>query len=91
MMGKYLVIIRYLINTICIVLLMWGCDRTVDATAQPKVVRKKVVAQKEKTAKVSMNQTVRTLKATAAAQLKKKTATIKVNQAKAEKQADPQN
>ena len=57
MMGKYLVIMRYLISTICIVLLLWGCDRTVDATAQPKVVRKKVVAQKEQTAKVRTNRT----------------------------------
>ncbi len=64
MMGKYLVIMRYLISTICIVLLLWGCDRTVDATAQPKVVRKKVVAQKELTAKVRTNRTVRTAKKT---------------------------
>jgi len=53
---------RYLISTICIVLLLWGCDRSVDATAQPKVVRKKIVAQKELTAKVRANQTVRTAK-----------------------------
>jgi hypothetical protein len=43
---------RYLISTICIVLLLWGCDRTADATAQSKVVRKKVVAQKGQAAKV---------------------------------------
>jgi type IV pilus assembly protein PilP len=67
MMGKYLVIMRYLINTICIVLLLWGCDRTVDAATQPKVVRKKVVAQKEQTVKVRTNQTVRNVKTTDAA------------------------
>ena len=64
MMGKYLVSMRYLISTICIVLLLWGCDRTVDATAQPKVVHKKVVAQKEQTAKVHTNQTIPTARTT---------------------------
>jgi len=64
MMGKYLVIMRYLISTICVVLLLWGCDRSVDATAQPKVVRKKIVAQKELTAKVRTKKTVRTAKRT---------------------------
>jgi type IV pilus assembly protein PilP len=67
MMGKYLVITRYLINTICIVLLLWGCDRTVDAATQPKVVRKKVVAQQGQTVKVRTNQTVRNVKTTGAA------------------------
>jgi type IV pilus assembly protein PilP len=66
MMGKYLVSMRYLINTICIVLLLWGCDRTVDATAQPKVVHKKVVVQKEQTTKVRTNETIRTAKTTKA-------------------------
>jgi type IV pilus assembly protein PilP len=64
MMGKYLVIMRYLISTICIVLLLWGCDRTFDATAQPKVVHKKVVAQKEQTAKFRTNQTILTARTT---------------------------
>jgi len=58
---------RYLISTICIVLLLWGCDRTVDAAIQPKVVRKKIVAQKGQTAKVRTNQTVRTARSTDAA------------------------
>jgi type IV pilus assembly protein PilP len=62
MMGKYLVIMRYLISTICIVLFLWGCDRTVDAIAQPKVVHKKVVAQKEQTTKVRTNETISTAK-----------------------------
>jgi len=64
MMGKYLVSMRYLINTICIVLLLWGCDRTVDATAQPKVVHKKVVVQKEQTTRVRTNKTIRTARTT---------------------------
>ena len=62
MMGKYLVIMRYLISTICIVLLLSGCDRTVDTTAQPRMVRKKIVAQKEQTAKVGTNKTMHTAK-----------------------------
>ena len=49
---------RYVISTICIVLLLWGCDRTADATAQSKVVRKKVVAQKGQTAKVRSQETI---------------------------------
>ena len=63
-MGKHLVIMRYLNSTICIVLLLWGCDRTFDATAQPKVVRKKVVEQNEQIAKVRTNETIRTEKTT---------------------------
>jgi len=58
---------RYLISTICIVLLLWGCDRTVEAAIQPKVVRKKIVAPKGQTAKVRTNQTVRTARSTDAA------------------------
>jgi len=67
MMGKHLVIMRYLNSTICIVLLLWGCDRTFDATAQPKVVRKKVVAQNEQIANVRTNETIRTEKTASAA------------------------
>ena len=66
MMGKYLVSMRYLISTICIVLFLWGCDRTVEATAQTKVVHKKVVAQNEQTTKVRTNQTIPTAKKTEA-------------------------
>ena len=89
MMGKYPVIMRYLISTICIVLLLWGCDRTVDATAQPKVVRKKVVAQKERTAKVTTKQTVRRVSATPTARPDKKVAAEKVDITKARKQSTP--
>jgi len=78
-MGKYLVSMRYLISTICIVLLLWGCDRTVDAATQPKVVRKKIVAQKGQTAKVRTNQTVRNAKTNQAARLEKKTAAVKTD------------
>ena len=89
MMGKYLVIIRYLISTICIVILLWGCDRTIDATAQPKVVRKKVVAQKERIAKVATNKTAPKVTATPTAQLEKKIAAEKVDRAKISEQPSP--
>jgi type IV pilus assembly protein PilP len=65
-MGKHLVIMRYLNSTICIVLLLWGCDRTFDATAQPKVVRKKVVSRNEQITNVRTNETIRTEKTTSA-------------------------
>ncbi len=58
MMGKDLVIMRYLTSTICIVLILLGSSRIVDATVQPKVVRKKIVAQKEQNVKVNTNGTV---------------------------------
>jgi len=78
MMGKHLVIMRYLTSTICIVLLLWGCDRTFDATAQPIVVRKKVVTQKKQIAKVSTSETIRTAKTTNAAAPKPKVVRKKV-------------
>jgi type IV pilus assembly protein PilP len=58
MMGKDLVIMRYLTSIICIVLILSGSSRIVDATLQPKVVRKKIVAQKEQGVKVNTNGTV---------------------------------
>jgi type IV pilus assembly protein PilP len=67
MMGKHLVIMRYLTSTICIVLLLWGCDRTFDTTAQPIVVRKKVVTHKKQIAKASTSETIRAAKTTSAA------------------------
>ena len=91
MMGKHLVIMRYLNSTICIVLLLWGCDRTFDATAQPKVVRKKVVARNEQTAKTRTNQTIRVAKTNQSSRPEKKTAAVKTekSQTKAKNQAAP--
>lgn len=88
MMGKFLVIIRYLASTFCIVLFLWGCDRTVDANTQPQVVRKKVVVQKVKTAEVSTKQTGNAVEAIPTAHLERKAATSKVDKtrAKIEKQ-----
>jgi len=83
------VIIRYLISTTCIVILLWGCDRTIDATARPKVVHKKVVAQKERTAQVNTDQKVRKVIATQTAQLGNKTATKNVAKAKVKARKQP--
>ena len=55
-------IMRYLISTICIALLLWGCDSFTAVPAKPKVVRKKIVAPQNNTAKVSTNKTVRKAK-----------------------------
>ena len=57
-MGRNPVTIRYLISTICIVMLLWGCDSATEPPAKPKVVRKKIVSQQEKTAQVSKKKTV---------------------------------
>lgn len=59
---------RYLINTICIALLLWGCDNITAASAKPTVVRKKIVAPKTSTARVRPNKSVRTAKKPAAKQ-----------------------
>jgi len=66
-MGKYLVIIRYVVSTICIVLLLWGCDRTTAAPGKSKVVRKKIVVQKVKIANVRTKKTVHSAEMIAAA------------------------
>ena len=53
---------RYLISLICIALLLWGCDSGTAVPAKPTVVRKKIVAPKSNTAKVSTKRTVQTVK-----------------------------
>jgi len=58
-MGRNPVTIRYLISTICIVMLLWGCDSATEPPAKPKVVRKKITSQKQQTAKVPKKKTVR--------------------------------
>ena len=80
---------RYLISTICIVLLLWGCDNHTAVPAKPTVVRKKIVAPKNRTAKVSPKKTVRTAKTKPnAKQRHPKAVVTKVDktQAKAKKQ-----
>lgn len=54
---------RYLISTICIALLLWGCDNHTSVPAKPTVVRKKIVAPKNRTAKVITKKPVRIAKA----------------------------
>jgi type IV pilus assembly protein PilP len=39
-------------------MLLWGCDSATEPPAKPKVVRKKIVPQKQQTAKVSRKKTV---------------------------------
>jgi Tfp pilus assembly protein PilP len=60
-MGRNIVIIRhFLISTICMVLLLWGCERSTAVPAKPLVVRKKIAAQKVDIAKAHEKKTVRT-------------------------------
>ena len=77
-MGRNPVTIRYLISTLCIVMLLWGCDSATEPPAKPKVVRKKIVSQKKQTAKVLKKKTVRRAKTETAAKPVKKTAPAEV-------------
>jgi type IV pilus assembly protein PilP len=70
---------RYLISTICIVLLLWGCDNTTAVPAKPKVVRKKIVTPKNNTAKVRTEKSVRTAKTKPAVKQQTKTVVTKVD------------
>ena len=75
---------RYLINTICIALLLWGCDNAAAVPANPIVVSKKIIAPKDNTVKVSTNKTVRTAKTKPDAKLQQtKTVVAKVDKAQA--------
>ncbi len=62
MMRRNPVTIRYLINTICIVMLLWGCDNATQPPAKQTVVRKKIVSQPKQTATVRKAKTIRTAK-----------------------------
>ncbi len=73
-MGRNPVTIRYLISTICIVMLLWGCDSATEPPAKPKVVRKKIVSQQKQTAKVLKKKTVRRAKTETAGKTAKKIA-----------------
>ena len=77
-MGRNPVTIRYLISTICIVLLLWGCDSAKEPPAKPKVVRKKITSQKQQTARVSKKKTVRQAKTRKADKTAKKVEPAKV-------------
>ena len=91
-MGKCLVITRYIISTICVVTLLWGCDRTVDATVSSKVVRKKVSVEQRKIADAgSDHQVVRSMLPAPAYRSEKKATTVKADKkgSKPEKQPIP--
>jgi len=70
---------RYLISTICIILLLWGCDNSTAVPAKPKVVRKKIVTPKNNTAKVRPKKTVRTAKTKPAVKQQTNTVVAKVD------------
>jgi len=81
---------RYLISTICIALLLWGCDNATAVPAKPSVVRKKIVAPKYNTAKVSTVKTVRTAKTKPdAEQQLTKTVVAKVDKTQAKAKNQP--
>ena len=73
-------IMRYLINIICIALLLWGCDSANGVQAKPKVVRKKIVAPKENIAQVRAKKSIRTAKMLPPEKQSQKTAVAKVDQ-----------
>ena len=90
-MGRNPVTIRYLISTICIVMLLWGCDRATEPPAKPKVVRKKIVSQPKQTAKVRKKKTVRRAKTETADKTTKKIAPAEVKPLPAvDVESDPQ-
>jgi len=90
-MGRNPVTIRYLISTICIVMLLWGCDRATEPPAKPKVVRKKIVSQQKQTAKVRKKKTVRRAKTETADKTTKKIAPAEVKPLPAvDVESDPQ-
>jgi Tfp pilus assembly protein PilP len=80
---------RYLISTICIALLLWGCDNTTGDSTKPTVVRKKIVAAKDSTAKVRKKKSVRTAKTKPDAKQQTKTVVAKVDKPKAKANNQP--
>ncbi|MEE4261918.1 MAG: pilus assembly protein PilP [Desulfobacteraceae bacterium] len=79
-MGRNPVTIRYLISTICIVMLLWGCDSATEPPAKPKVVRKKIVAEEKQTAQFSQKKTVGQAKTKTADKTAKKISPAEVKQ-----------
>jgi type IV pilus assembly protein PilP len=58
---------------------LWGCDNSTTVPAKPKVVRKKIVAPRQKTVKVSKAKTVRQAKTKPIAKPQTKTVIAKVD------------
>ncbi|MEJ2164877.1 MAG: pilus assembly protein PilP [Desulfobacterales bacterium] len=71
---------RYLINIICIALLLGGCDSASGVPARPKLVRKKIVAPKENTVQARTKKAMRTAKRPSPDKQQKKTVVANVNQ-----------
>ena len=61
-MGRYFLVIRYVISIICSFIILWGCDRSNAAPLKPLVVRKKIVVPQVKAAELDKKKTVRTAK-----------------------------
>jgi len=82
-----------LISTIFIALLLWSCDNTPAVSAKPQMVRKKIVAPKDNTAKASPKKAVQAAKTKPDAKPQTKTVLAKVDQtqAKAKNQPDAAN
>jgi len=83
------VITRFLFCTICMALLLWGCDRTNDASVKPKVVRKKIVFQEDKKAKAGKARKDRIAKTAQTDKAKKESLTIQNAQKVEEKKPAP--
>lgn len=82
-------ITRFLFCTICMALLLWGCDRTNDASVKPKVVRKKIVFQEDKKAKAGKARKDRIAKTAQTDKAKKESLTIQNAQKVEEKKPAP--
>jgi Tfp pilus assembly protein PilP len=80
---------RYLINIICIVLFLWGCDSAGGVQAGPKVVRKKIVTPKNHTVQLRAKKKMRTAQKPSPDKQQKKTVGAKVDrdQIRARKQS----
>ena len=63
---------RYLISTILIALFLWGCDNAAAVPEKAIVVRKKIAAQKARTAQVRKKKAVRTAQSKPAAKQPKR-------------------
>ena len=70
---------RYLINLICIALLLCGCDSANEVQAKPQVVRKKIVQPKDGIVQARAPKSVRTAKTSAPDKPLNKTVVAKVD------------
>lgn len=80
---------RYLINIICIALLLGGCDNAGGVQARPKLVRKKIVAPKDNTVQVRTKKTTRTAKRPSPDKQQKKTVVANLDRDKIKARKQP--